>query len=440
MIGKLIHFITTDIWRIRVKSLSRTKSLLLKPLMIIFLALRDFDEDKCQLRASALTFYSLLSIVPVMAMAFGIAKGFGFEKMLEKVLLEKLPGQEEVVTQVIGFAQTLLQNTQGGMIAGIGVAVLFWTVIKVLGNIEKSFNDIWGIKKARSMGRKFSDYLSIMLICPLLFIISSSVTVLITSQVKLIMEKIALLGVLSPVILILLKILPFAVIWVLFSFIYVFMPNTKVYFKSAFVGGIVAGTLYQVVQWAYITFQIGVAKYNAIYGSFAALPLFLVWLQVSWLIVLLGAEISFARQNLETYEFEPDCLRVSYKFKKLLTLHIVQIIFKNFCDGGKPWSAARISQELETPIRLVRQLLFELVEAGILVETKQDGGEGTGYQPARCTEKMTIKDIIDGLEQTGTENIPVKQNAEFKKIAVSLEAIDKEVEKSTANVRIDSIG
>jgi membrane protein len=439
MIGKLISFLTTDIWRIRTKKLSGTKSLLLKPLMIIVLAFRSFNEDKCQLRASALTFYSLLSIVPVVAMAFGIAKGFGFEKMLEKVLLEKLPGQEEVITQVIAFAQSMLENTKGGMIAGIGVAILFWTVIKVLGNIEKSFNDIWGIKTARSMGRKFSDYLSIMLICPLLFIISSSITVLIASQIKLIVEKVSLLGMFSPLIMLSLNILPFAVIWILFSFIYTFMPNTKVRFKSALIGGIIGGTLYQVMQWAYINFQVGVAKYNAIYGSFAALPLFLVWLQISWLIVLFGAEISFARQNLETYEFEPDCLRVSYNYKKLLTINIVQLIFNNFCAGKKPWTAQAISHELEIPIRLIRQILFELVEADVLVETKENPGEGSGYQPAHCTEKVTIKDVIDKIENKGTDNIPVNQNKIFKLIQESLTSMNKAMEKSAANIKINDI-
>ncbi|MCK5654868.1 MAG: YihY/virulence factor BrkB family protein, partial [Candidatus Aureabacteria bacterium] len=155
MVSKIINFIKKDVWRIRLKEVSRTKSFLVKQLRIVLLAFRGFDEDKCLLRASALTFYSLLSIVPVVAMAFGIAKGFGFEKILETQLLEKFQGQEAVLTNVIDFANKLLQTTKGGLIAGIGIAFLFWTVIKVLGNIEKSFNDIWGIKQARGIGRKF---------------------------------------------------------------------------------------------------------------------------------------------------------------------------------------------------------------------------------------------------------------------------------------------
>jgi len=288
MMSKIINFIKVEIWRIRLKDLSRRKSFLIKQLRVILLALRGFNEDKCQLRASALTYYSLLSIVPVLAMGFGIAKGFGFDKLLEAQLLGSFAGQEAIIEQVIGFARSLLDNTRGGVVAGAGVAILFWTVIKVLGNIERSFNDIWGIKQARKFGRKFSDYLSVMLICPILIIVSSSITVFITTQVQLITEKMLLLGAISPLISFILKLLPYSMIWILFTFIYIFMPNTKVSFKSGLLAGILAGSIYEIIQWVYITFQVGVVKYNAIYGSFAALPMFLVWLQLSWLIVLFG--------------------------------------------------------------------------------------------------------------------------------------------------------
>ena len=212
MISKVIHFITTDIWRIRLKDFSQSKSFFVKQLRILLLVVRGFDEDKCYLKASALTFYSLLSIVPVIAMVFGIAKGFGFQEVLQKDLLEKFPAQEEVLIQVFNFAQSLLENTKGGFVAGIGVVILFWTVIKVLGNIEKSFNDIWGVKKSRTWGRKFSDYLSVMLIGPLLLILSSSTTVFITTQVTFITEKFALLGTISSIIFLALKILPYCMI------------------------------------------------------------------------------------------------------------------------------------------------------------------------------------------------------------------------------------
>ncbi|MDD5255900.1 MAG: YihY/virulence factor BrkB family protein, partial [Candidatus Omnitrophica bacterium] len=291
---KIVNFLNKDIWRIRLKDVPQKRSFFIRTLRIILLSLRRFNEDKCSLSASALTFYSLLSIVPVLAMIFGIAKGFGLDAMLEKQLLEKIPAQDEIITNIMNFSHSLLENTKGGLIAGVGVALLFWTVIKVLGDVERSFNDIWGIKNMRSLMRRFADYLSVMLICPVLLILASSATVFINTQAKMLTQKISVLGAFAPTVYFLLDLLPYTVMWAVFTFLYIFIPNTKVNFKSGILAGIVAGTIYQVMQWVYVHFQIGVANYNAIYGSFAALPLFLVWLQLSWRVVLLGAEISFA--------------------------------------------------------------------------------------------------------------------------------------------------
>ncbi|MFC1805215.1 YihY/virulence factor BrkB family protein [Candidatus Omnitrophota bacterium] len=432
-ISKLVDFIKRDIWRIHSRKLPRKQSFLITQLRVVLLSLRGFAEDKCSLRASALTFYSLLSIVPVLAMAFGVAKGFGFEKMLENQLIDKMPGQQEVLAQIITFANALLDNTRGGLVAGIGVALLFWTVIKVLTNIERSFNDIWGIKKVRSLGRRFSDYLSIMLICPILLIVSSGVTVFVTSQARMITERIAFLGPVGSLISFVLDLLPYCVIWVVFSFIYIFMPNTKVNFKAGLVAGVVAGTIYQVVQWAYIAFQVGVAKYNAIYGSFAALPLFLLWLQLSWLIVLFGAEVSFAHQNVDTYEFEPDCLLVSSSFKKILSLNIVHLLAKKFSRGEKQLSDNEIAHTLEIPIRLVRQLIFELTEGGIISAVKDNSGRGTLFQPARDINTLTIKYVLDCLDNRGSDSIPVAHSKELSDISDSLKAFSEQLEKSPAN-------
>lgn len=433
MIKKIINFIKTDIWRIRITTLSRKKSFLIKQLRTVILALRGFDEDKCSLRASALTFYSLLSIVPVFAMLFGVAKGFGFEQRLETQLMTKFPGQAEVIDQIVTFARSLLENTKGGVVAGIGVVILFWTVIKVLGNIEKSFNDIWGIKKQRTLGRRFADYISLMLICPLFLILSSSIVVFIKTQVQFATEKFAVFSAIGPVIFILLKILPYCLLWGLFTFIYIFMPNTKVNLRSGILAGIIAGTIYQIAQGIYITFQIGVAKYNAIYGSFAALPLFLMWLQISWLVVLFGAEISFAHQNVDMYEFEPDCLRVSHAFKRVVALGMTHIVIKNFSQGERPLTAVDIGQKLEAPIRLVRQMIFELVDAGILSEVKMNDYKETAYQPARDICSLTIKDVVDALEGRGVDDIPVVQSKELQLIVENLSALRKSLSKSPAN-------
>lgn len=437
--GKIATFFTEDIWRIRLRRQPKGRSFLIRNLRIALVALRGFYEDKCQLRASALTFYTLLSIVPIVAMAFGVAKGFGFEKMLENKILESAGGQGEVIGEVVGFAKNLLDNTKGGLVAGIGVAVLFWSVIKVLGNIEKSFNEIWGIKKGRTLVRKFSEYVSVMLLAPLLLILASSVTVFITTRVESMTESVTVLSAVGPAIRLLLRILPYCLIWVLFTFIYIFIPNTRVRFTAGLTGGIIAGSVYVIVQWAYITFQVGIAKYNAIYGSFAALPLFLVWLQLSWLIVLFGAEISFAHQNVETYEFDPDTDRVSTRFKRLVALSVTRHVINRFASGRPPQSETEISREMEIPIRLLRQVLFELGEGGVLVEIAAGNGGPPAYQPARDIALITVKYVTDALDHRGVDNLELAPSEDFLQVREQVRKIDDLAAKSPENILLKDL-
>ena len=200
------------------------------------------------------------------------------------------------------------------------------------------------------------------------------------------------------------------------------------------VAGIVAGTIFQFAQWGYITFQIGVGKYGAIYGSFAALPLFLLWLQISWLIVLFGGEISFAHQNVDTYEFEPDCLSASHSLKRLLSLLVVHLLVKRFCDGKKPVDAAKISRTLDIPVRLLRQILFELVEAGVVSEAKTQQEKEPAYQPGRDAEWLTIKHVIDTIEERGNDTLPVAKSANYEKISDSLDTFSQTINNSPANL------
>jgi membrane protein len=439
LISKFFAFIRIDIWRIRLDDLPFGKSFLIKQLRVIILAFRGYNEDRCILRASSLTFYTLLSIVPVAAMFFGIAKGFGFEKRLENQLFERFPGQEEILSQVIHFSDSLLDQTRGGLIAGAGLLVLFWTVLKVLGNIEMALNDIWEIKKQRSWGRKFSDYLSIMLISPILVLMSGSATVFITTQVTQIAQKVELIGVVSPLISLSLKFTPYVLIWALFTILYIIMPNTKVHFKAGLVGGVIAGTLYQIAQGAYISFQIGFARYNAIYGSFAALPLFLMWVQISWWIVLFGAELSFANQNVETYDYEPDCLEVSPRFKKLLTLQITHLLIKNFANGEKAVTDSQISTRLEMPIRLVHNILYDLVESGLVSETITDQDKEIAYQPACDINKLSIQYVLEELEQSGTDIIPVAKTEGHRALSEALKNFSDAMESSPANKLLKDI-
>jgi membrane protein len=430
-----IDFVTVDIWRVRLEDLPFGKSFVVKQLRIILLTLRGFDEDKCFARASSLTFNTLLTIVPVVAILFGVAKGFGFETMLKRELFDKFPGesQQEILWRVFEFAESLLRATKGGIIAGIGLVILFWSVINVLSQIEGSLNDIWEIKESRSWGRKFSDYLAIMLLSPLFIILSSSVTVYIQTQIIGLTNQFKLLGIISPLIFFSFKLIPYVLIWILFTIIYVLMPNTKVNLKSGIVSGIIAGTIFQVVQWAYISFQVGTARYNAIYGSFAALPLFLMWVQISWWVVLFGAELSFANQNVDTYEYEPDSNKVSPAFKMVLTLHIAHLLIKNFTQGERPLTDSEISHQLKMPIRLVHKILYDLVQSRVITETRTKEDQKFGYQPARDINTLTIKYVVDAIDQNGTNSIPVARTEEFEALSDALEKFREEMDISPAN-------
>jgi membrane protein len=436
MLSKWKQFARIDIWRIRSRDLPWSKALLIRWLRIMILSVRGLAEDRCYLRASSLTFFSALAVVPVAATVFGIAKGFGYERLLERELLTRLEGQEEVVGWIIDFANNLLENIQGGMMASMGIVFLIYTIIMVLGNIEHAFNHIWGGKRERTFGRKIVDYIALIPISLVLLFVSGTITVIIASQVKTFAQQYHLVEAATPVIFFMLKLMQYGAIWVLFIFMYLYMPNTKVRFGSGALAGIIAGSIYQIFQVVYIMFQIGVARYNAIYGGFAALPLFLIWLQVSWLIVLFGAEISYAHQNVDTYEFEPDCARISHSFKKLLSLKVVHLLVKAFTTGGRSWNETQISKELDIPIRLVRLILRELLESGVVSQVMIDENNGVAYQPAMDPDSMTLKYVVDAIENHGSNIIPVANSEEIEKISASLKSFDDLIEKSPSNLRL----
>jgi membrane protein len=442
MISRITRFFETGIWEIRLKDLPSVKAFFFRALRILLLASRRFVTDHCQQTASVLTYYSLLNIVPVLAVAFAIAKGFGLEKLVEKQIVqiaEKADWQADATNQLLTFSHNLLDQAKGGLIAGVGIILLLWTVISIMGKIEASLNDIWEVRTSRTLIRKFSDYMAMMLLAPVLLVISSSATVLVASQVTLILTKISFLGVFSSIILFLLNLLPYVSIWVLLTMLYLVMPNAGIPPRSAILGGIVAGTITQVVQWAYITFQIGVASYGAIYGSFAALPLFLGWIQVSWMIVLFGAEIAHANEHYETYGFHPDYARLSVSAKKLLMLRIFYLLTKRFSLGEKPLSARQIAHAVEIPIRLVESLLRELSEVGLVVETAKGFMSEAAFQPGRSIEEITLHFALDEYEKYGVAKIPDYRSDDADKIARYLKEISETIEKSPGNVRLKEI-
>lgn len=440
MVSAIIEFVRHGIWEIRLKDRSPVSAFLVKDLRVLILALRGFFRDMCLLRASALTYYSLLSIVPLFALVFGIAKGFGLETFIQNQIVElaeRANWPPHVVERYVLFAGRLLETTKGGLVAGIGVVLLLWTAISILGNIEGAFNEIWGVRKARSLVRKFTDYITIMVIAPILIIISSSLNVVVASKIHAIAQRIELLGALSPYILLLLKFLPYLSIWILLVLNYIVIPNTRVSLRSAILAGVATGTIFQVVEWIYITFQIGVSRYGPIYGSFVAMPLFLAWLQLSWMIVLFGAEVAVADENSETYGFHPDFEHLSVASRKVLALKVLHLLVKRFVQGDRPRSTSDISTALEIPVRFVRQLIEELINARLVVETVRNGNE-TVFQPGQATERLTIQFALEAYERQG-HNPARLATSEDEKIAYYVKAIAEEMANSPKNVLLKEI-
>ena len=417
MSKKVVSFIKEDIWTKSDNHQSTIQRLGIKILKVFLLSIQGFNRDICQLRASALTLYTLLSIVPVIALLFGIAKGFGFEKKLEQQLLEQASDQDTMMLQLIEFSQNMLSSTKGGLVAGVGIIVLFWSVIKVIGNIEESFNHIWNIKKNRPLARKLSDYLSLMMLAPVLLIVSSSITVFIKTQITWLVEVIHLPEFGTQLVLYAMSFSPLVIMSLLFIFIFLFIPNKKISVKAGVVAGIATGILFQLAQSAYLSLQIGVSSYNAIYGSFAALPLFLVWLQIVWMVVLFGCEISFFVHNFESYRHNKKFANLSFSLKKNIGIQVCQFIVQQFIKGEKAPHAELIANELILPLSIVQKTLSDLVDANLIVGLSVEEDEADIYQPARDVNNLTIGAVTSALESTGQNFVPgMKDDEQFSRI------------------------
>jgi membrane protein len=433
----LFNFIKEDIWLLHEQNLPPFKAAIIKSLKIIILSVQGFSRDLCPLRASALTLYSILSIVPVIAMLFGIAKGFGFENMLEERLIDQLPDQQAMVLQLIGFAQNLLDNTKGGVVAGIGVVVLFWTIINVIGNIEESFNYIWKIGKGRSISRKFSDYLSLMLLAPVVLIASSSITVFLKTKITWLITVIELPEFGTWLVIKALGLSPLVLMIGLFAFTFIFMPNHKINYRAGIIAAVVAGAMYHLSQWVYLSLQIGVSNYNTIYGSFAALPLFVVWLQIGWMIVLFGCEMAFYLQNYETYRNNNRFSDLSFSLKKVIALQITHLIIKNFIQLNNPFSANEIAAKLVIPIAIIQPVLLDLMASHIIVEFKNQDEDDEVYQPAVDINILTIAYVINALELSGQNQLPdINQEQLFMN---SVNDLRKLMEGSEQNILLKDV-
>ena len=428
-ITKYIRFFTHDIWELEISTLSRASRFLVRVGKVIYMVIRGFLKDSCPLRSSALTYASLLSIVPLLAFSFAMARAFGMDiTPLKAFLVENVTlGNEEIGARLFSF----VDNIKAGTLGPIALALLVLTVISVMGNIESSFNHIWGVKKARNLWRKFSDYLSVIMVVPIFIVAGVTIGGVLHSN-----ELFTTVLHFETLQIFFWNSLNKLLICLGFSLLYIFMPNTKVKILPALSGGLLAGLIWQAALWGYITFQVGFVKYAGIYGALASIPINLIWLYISWNLVLLGAEISFAVQNVRTYHGEGSALTRSWAYRELVAINLLVRIGSRFIKGTPPSGAEELAGDLNVPIRLANQILQQMSTGGLINEV---AGEERLYQPAQDLSAITLKMVLDILRNSGgPEVIPpvLLQSPEVCRIENILK---DSLKKSSADLTLEEL-
>jgi membrane protein len=410
-IRKSVYFVTYEIWRITGNEISGIRSVYINMIKTTILAVRGFLSENLPTKASALTYSSLLAIVPLLAVLIGIAKGFGFQNVVHQELLDYFPGHEAEIGKALEFVESYLSQAQGGVFIGIGLLLLFYTVISLISSIEDTFNGIWQISKSRPWKRKILDYMALFLILPIMITASSGFSIFVSTLQNTFLSDYMFF---TPLINKLLKIAPFLIASIIFTSIYLLLPNTKVSFLNALIPGLITGCVFQFFQVLYINGQIWVSKYNAIYGSFAALPLLLLWLQLSWLICLFGAELSYASQNVKKFSFERDSRNISRRYRDFLALLIASLIIKRFMNGEKPYTADELSDAYRIPLRLTTQTLLLLSELNIIIEVNYGNDDRiTYYQPAIDINQISVGYLLTKMDAHGSENFKIDTAHQF---------------------------
>lgn len=397
-IQKIIHFVQVGIWHVKREDVKPWLYFIYGIVKKLLLAVERSTTKRMVNSASALTYSTLLAIVPIMAVVFAVARGFGYNKYIEDWFREALASQPQAAEIIIGFVNSYLVHTKSGIFLGVGLVFMLWTVIMLINNIEQTFNYIWQVKKPRSLFRTITDYMAMFLLVPIIIVITSGLSIFIAT----VSDNIEGYVLLAPVMRFFIALLPYLFMSAVFVALYVFMPNTKVKFSCAIVPGILAGVAMQIVQLFYIHSQIWVSSYNAIYGSFAALPLFMLWVQISWTICLFGAELCYTSQNLEDYAFRAQTEDISHRYRLMLCVILASKVCKRFEQGGKPYTALDLKLETGIPVRIVNDLLYELMRVHVIIEVNGDEkGEEGCFQPAEPTSRLSVGLLIDRLESQG---------------------------------------
>ena len=406
-LNQIKTFLLEDIWRVTDDEVSKKKGMLYNAIKIATLSVKEFTERRVVNKASALTYSTLLAIIPILALLFAIARGFGFSNLLEDQFRNGLGGQAQTAETILSFIDSYLSHAKSGIFIGVGLIMLFYTVLLLTHNMERTFNSIWQVKKPRSLYRKMTDYFSMMLLLPLLIMLSSGISIFMSTFLKT-MEEFFLL---APVIKFLVRLTPFVLTWGMFTALYIFMPNTKVKLKFAIVPGILAGSAFQAFQYLYIGSQIWVSRYNAIYGSFAAIPMFLLWTQISWSICLYGAQLCYVAQNLRNFSFSKETENISRRYHDFLCILIMSLICKRFQTEEPPYTAESLSDEHKIPIRLTTTILYELQDLHMIYETPVEGeDEEMAYLPSVDINQMNVAMLLSRLDKEGSEAFKIDRS------------------------------
>lgn len=355
---------------------------------------RCFSDHECLIRASALSFTTILSFVPVLALTFAVLKGLGVQNLVEPFILDQVAaGSRETVSRIVAY----INNTNMKTLGAAGVLGLVFTTVSLIGSIEEAFNVIWGVAETRTLLRKFSDYFSILFTAPLLVL--TAVTATTTLQSQQIFQWLIQRAYLGDFIVFLLRLLPYLSIWVALVFMYMFLPNTRVKLRSAILGGILAGTLWQGAQWGYVSLQVGVSRYNAIYGTLATLPIFMVWIYISWIVVLAGMEVVHLHQNPRLLEGGTTNIPLSYSARVALALECAVRVCRSFLTGAPAPTTEALASSLEVVEADVAQALECLCRGGFIVRLEGEGG----WQPSRAPSLVRLSDLLRSLGDDGND-------------------------------------
>ena len=408
----------------------------IKLIKTLNLTVKSFLNANLQSQAAALTYHTILALVPALAILFAIGRGFGFHNLLETQLFNYIPAQKETLDTVVGFVDAYLAQSSQGIFVGIGIALLLWTMISLMSNIEGAFNSIWGIKQGRSIWRKITDYTAMLLILPVLMICSSGLSLFMTST----LQNLFAFDFMSPVISILLKCASYIFTWLFFAAMFMLIPNTKVKFKNALIAGVFTGTGFLILQWIFVSGQMYVSKYNAIYGSFSFLPLLLIWLQFTWVIILSGIAICYSSQSIYRFNFSDKINIISKDYRSKITLAMMAIIVRHFDNGNKAITLDDFTNKYDFPPRIAIEIIEELVEAQLVSKTILiDKDEEIGLQPAVDINKLSIAYVLNRLDNHGASGFVPNFNTNFSEISKALDNIESVITNNAGSSLIKDI-